>query len=272
MGRGPSGKALAAALVLVACGPARKWDASVEARLEAAVDALAQDDPAREWAGVYHGSFLMNCWTKLVVAPDGRFTYHESCCMVTDEREGGSARIDGELLRLDLDRGQAEPGRRFEPPYRLVRWGEARFLVPPEELGAFVSWINGFGHQPLFGRASGFLHRGIDMDALPLRGRPDLPAPWSERLLAEPIEAGCLAIEPGATDGQSGLHSVELLLDAGEADGLWPDMVLWGRTLKGSAVVRSVELHGARAEVRWRRAEEPDDELLGAVFSTRRDW
>jgi hypothetical protein len=116
-------------LALGACAEKpRAWDASVEEVLEREI-ALAPDHP---WAGVYESYPMANCWEKLVLSPSGAFTYHGSCCLVTYERQGGDVRFDRHWVVLRPDAPVEGRGFQPEPSYRLVPWGDLRFLIDPE--------------------------------------------------------------------------------------------------------------------------------------------
>ena len=239
---------------------ATRWNADVEAELVAEIEE-ATDLPA--WAGVYSGSRLLNCWEKLVLAPSGRFTWHSSCCIVTDERAGGRLEVRGDRVRLVPDRPIEDAA--FESDLRLVAWGADRYLLGAGQEAELVNLHNQFAGDPqptAWRRWIGALRsEPASAGGLPA-GHPALEGLWHDRLLADPVVVRCVeAIAEG--------ERLVLRFDRGEEDGLWEGQRLW--RVEAEDPLRTSEwvwLEEVEAGTAWADVSGEREAFEGGSFTT----
>lgn len=235
-----------------------EWNAGVEERLLAAIER----DPDHPWAGEYSGSDLTFCWESIVLSPEGYFTAHTSCCLVTDERVGGDVHFDGRWVHLEAD--ESDLHYRPRGRYLFVPWGEARFLVPDDRLDDFVNGHESYRNHRLPG--SGIVVAGVEFGHAPLEGVPQMEEPWSSRLRLA-AEVVCLSTESVEQEERSTV--IRVTLQGGADLGLWEGLRLWA----GETACRIVEVGPSASVGRIvLRSVDPDldTDFTGELFVSRR--
>ena len=150
--------------------------------------------------GTYEAQWKRGCW-------DG-------------EREKGTFTMSEGLVWIELPDGKPHTmteGTRYVP----VKWGERRFLIPPDQLVEFRSDVlEGFDSDNIsgYGMESCF-RRTVDEDK-PVSGVPVAPGRWQDYfygIIAKSIEATVTSVYT-ETGRYGKLHYVTI--DQGTADGL----------------------------------------------------
>jgi hypothetical protein len=231
-----------------------------------AVYAAVSHDPAPPpaWVGEYQGGWSCGRIT-VVLARDGTVRARQDDCegapfTRTSRRKGQLVALpDGRLeIRMAADPSAVKP--LIAPAYRLVRWGDRRYLVVADDLVGFTSEIN-VGDEPRTDAFGAQLLRKGD-ETRPVVGLPGLPESSAALVRKRPLTARILAAEALTHfPDNGGLRDCNdrfaITLDKGRDDGLavgeslrvdasTPTPDVSSRYL--SAVVRSVDARRATAE------------------------
>jgi len=126
-------------------------------------------------AGTYYLGDGLGFNFRLVIQPDGTFSYTWQGCLGTYAKVSGTAFLRNGELVLKPSSQQGDP--RLDTRFLPVRWGDRQYLVPSDQLLDFTNQIKR-GAEP---RSSSFGHvylRKGDWDK-PVSGAPDLPEPYA---------------------------------------------------------------------------------------------
>lgn len=129
----------------------------------------------------------------LSLSPGGRYRRVSTGCAESSTTEGCYERRDGVLL-LHRPKGDLPPNP-YPPEYPIqlhdVRWGERRYLMRESSLLSFCQAINEGSERAATPSGRYLLHSDdVDRHAI---GVPRLPDPWSDYLLAAPLEGRTIA-------------------------------------------------------------------------------
>lgn len=144
----------------------------------------------------------------------GTFRDVTSDCTRSSETRGRAVVSNGQLVLTA--RGKTDA---LTP----VEWGVRQYLV--RDLLEFVNDINA-GIEPRDDERGSALLR-VDDWKKPVAGRPRLPTPWSDRILARAIEARIAAVLPAGAVPKGQPARVRATLPLGTDDGVFTGMVLW---------------------------------------------
>lgn len=161
--------------------------------------------------------------SSLVLAPDGTFKTSWGACESSGEAQGTWNFEDRRLFLRHQSSYSKDHGERGSPyweadartdEYWVVPWGQRNFLVESSDMDQFVQDVNtncerGQGAHARYSREG----RG----ARPATGKPDLPKPWSDRLLPAEIRGKVLEV----------LASGRIRADLGRRDGVKEGMLLF---------------------------------------------
>ena len=152
-------------------------------------------------AGEYHQGASIGKSLSLSILPDGRYSFVWLTCTGVQHRESGYVRSTSGLYLLSPTK-PIESG--IERVFLPIRWGQRRYLIPPEKMQKFCDEIIA-GAEPRNEYAGHFYLRFPSARA---DGIPDLPEKWAsylrERLIVGKIvavEKSRVRIDLGAKDG-----------------------------------------------------------------------
>ncbi|MCG3132413.1 MAG: hypothetical protein FLDDKLPJ_03252 [Phycisphaerae bacterium] len=187
---------------------------SIAFSVAAAAARGAPTEPDRSrFLGDYEGRCDHEATLVLNLRADGRFLYDEGCEAAARHEGRWSIREDVVELEPEFD-AATESYPKLPVRWRLVPWGERRYLVPDGQIIRLCNAIN-LGEEPRDGSQGWALLRRGDASRR-VTGEPDLPEAWRAFLLKEPIDGKIIAFEEGGF----------ARLDIGGDDGLLAGMTL----------------------------------------------
>src|SRR5262249_39595824 len=139
-----------------------------------------------------------------------------------DDVSYGSVAMDGAILRLKPETAIAKRQRLFNTYYSefyCVRWGSSRYLVPPDRLVQFCD-----------AAASGDIHEvglflGLDRGSGATASKPEVPPEYRTYLERRPVVARIKSVSEANPNEQD--EGVRVVLSAGSAEGVRPEMKFW---------------------------------------------
>ncbi|MBK7874432.1 MAG: hypothetical protein IPJ77_01530 [Planctomycetes bacterium] len=172
----------------------------------------------RDWSGEYERRYATGRLRLLLGRENGFELESEAGCNPIIVNSGAVS-ADERGLELSSDVGFSyREDRAFGARLEFVRWGERRYLVPPDRFEDFVNEANlgrfDKGIESFFCRAADRL--------LPLTGNPTLSHEHARHLLAVPIAGRVVAVHKLGTEPPR-FHrpcNYELVLDAGTTRGV----------------------------------------------------
>lgn len=178
------------------------WSAQA-ARIKVEIEA----NPQHPWAGWYYHGDGMGVNASLALAPRSGFVFRWNGCMGVYDRNYGDVQLahDGSIIlspTFENDRrGFQGIGLELIP----VPWGQRRYLVPVDEVARFCSAVNS-GGEPRNQRHGLFFLRDNDHEK-PVTDQPTLPEKYQALLLAAPIIAEIVSVEPARMEeGVAGIR------------------------------------------------------------------
>lgn len=171
-------------------GDANATPVPVEARtaaIEAEIAALAKVEGGHPWAGRYYEGDGLGANVSFLVSPvaGAAVTWH-GCLGLYGANEGTVSQRDDGTLDVAFNWKNEEGGFANFPSHLLpVRWGERSYLVPPDQLLAFVNAINR-GIEPRERMHGGWYLRVADEER-PVAGLPALPPEYLALIRAENV-------------------------------------------------------------------------------------
>ncbi|HTU25421.1 MAG TPA: hypothetical protein VMF30_08495 [Pirellulales bacterium] len=171
---------------------------------------LADDDWAKEWAGIYFvGAPLATCRT-ISLAPKAGVAFTTSGCTGSGQCNHGEVAETfpgGIVVRWAKPLGNGPHDYLSEKLY-FIRWGEQRFVVPERQLKRMVVYYNAGGSDreqmwqiPARVPDTG-PDRSLNHSAPP--GRPQLPAEFAALIFERPIHLTLTSVKPSAPTVPSG--------------------------------------------------------------------
>ena len=126
----------------------------------------------------------INCSLKLTTV--GRFEFTWRGCLGEYDKNQGTAVFTDNVLVIEPEKPDVREGFQGTPTtFRVIRWGDRRYLVATEELLDFCNSINQ-GEEPRSRRHGNFYLQDGDWH-VPISGRPALPEEWLAFLLKKPV-------------------------------------------------------------------------------------
>ena len=226
--------ALAALLCVAGCNFVKETETTVEnaetklEKIEAEIARL-KDHP---WAGQY-GYQHDHGWRMLSLAPENGFVLNINDSGKWDGNDlYGTVEWDGTHIKLTYEipgiPAYPDDPRVDELPteYRLVRWGERRYLILDDEIIKFCYKIHTYDEPRCALGWSIYLLRWDDWEK-EVTGKPELPEEFLRHLLDERVDAVLLSVEIiGTLKYPAYSGTVIGVIDKGKKDGLLPGMEL----------------------------------------------
>ncbi len=190
-------------------------------------DRLADDDWAKEWAGVYDS---LGAKISLHLAPRTGISYASNSCMgIIEANHGDIAAVGEGWLDVSWAFDPAKSHRKYvSSKLYFVRWGERRYLVPDVLMNSFLSNYNcgGYDRERMYDiprLRQGRPLSANDSDPEP-PGRPELPAAFAHRIIEKPVSMKIAAVTNVRKHERKGSSVVAFTADvelaAGSDDGL----------------------------------------------------
>jgi hypothetical protein len=155
------------------------------------------------------------------LSADGRFEFSWVGCLGSIATASGQyVAEDNSVTFMPANQAFERDPRTFADVMRRVRWGEREYLVPEDNMLAFVNAINS-GEEPRSTSIGLFYLRQGD-EHKPASARPDIGLEWSAFLLDEPLFGNVIKVEQRETSTQRPL----VIVDAGTRSGLRKGMQL----------------------------------------------
>ncbi len=243
----------------IAAGQHRREDQPLTDELYALVDKRSElikrsiAKSRSEWAGTYaagdhHPTIFM--WT-----PEEGFLVTSSIHTFSPSWvNSGEVSINGSLLSirpvLTKDNNYAHA---IDTEFRMVKWGEQHFLIPPDELKSFAYAV----HSRAGSEIVHYFFRWEDRDKL-RRGLLDLPPEYTKYLNMAPIAARITAVGP-----EEGPSQV-VTLSVGRRNNVIEGMIFYFSPRKGaqfSIRVTEVSETNSKGDV-WSRATTGSGEAI----------
>ncbi|GIK16956.1 MAG: hypothetical protein BroJett003_19200 [Planctomycetota bacterium] len=174
--------------------------------------AAVEPDRSR-FLGDYEGECDHEGTLVLSLRADGQFRYDEVCEAAARHEGRWSIREGVAELEPEVD-AAAVSYPKLPVRWRIVPWGERRYLIPDGQIIRLCNAIN-LGEEPRDGPQGWALLRRGDATRR-VTGDPELPEAWRGFLLKEPIDGRIIAFEEGGF----------ARLDVGGNDGLLAGMML----------------------------------------------
>lgn len=174
-----------------------------------------------EWVGEYRRGDGLGVSIRLLFAPRAGFVYSWSGCFGQYDLNYGGVESREDRLSLRFERAYKNGAHRgLASEFIPVRWGDRHYLIVADKMIDFVNAVNE-GSEPCLPCLRFLLKAGDEHKAV--AGDPELPEPFKDYLLAEPIDARVLAV--GET--QVGEERItQLVVDKGSTHGMFPGMEL----------------------------------------------
>ncbi len=257
----------------------REWE-ELRSRSQAIEEELKQPLNV-EWAGAYESGDIGFSGVSLLIAPKHGFVrsrYSDLSPEPLPSFDFGEVSMgeDG-ILRLTGTRGYLASKEFF-----FVPWGERHFLVPVEEIRAFVNVVNAGCDQVTDARQLVSLKFPSKEGEFRKRlfGIPKLPAAFANLILKSPIKAvmktvGGRTLTKYSPTSSLWSRTTKITIDRGHSDGVWEGMYFFliskdGSKVIGNAIVKTVSAHSADAETRDSfEGEEPPLPTIGTRMTTR---
>jgi hypothetical protein len=245
-------------------------DATAKQRI-AQIKQEIKASPEHDWAGQYYQGDGLGMNLSLFLAPRSGFHFEWHGCLGLYNRESG--KVDVENGRIKLRGAVTDESLRMNKEFVPVKWGERRYLLPPDSLISFVNDINQ-GSEPRKDIHGSFFLRWGDEDK-PAKGRPGLPEPFKSYVRETPLKAKVAEVGKSSTTQhyQSKYQLTPITLDVGAADAVFVGMVLYakGRGSMPQARVKEVTEHTCKAV--FRQETKGAIELReGLQFSSAPSW
>lgn len=96
-----------------------------------------------EWAGKYHMGDGLGVNVSLSLSPEAGFTFEWHGCMGLYDRNYGNVTSSEGVIRLHpIFENEQQGLRGIATEFTPVRWGDRRYLVPPNEMIEFCNKVN----------------------------------------------------------------------------------------------------------------------------------
>lgn len=209
-------------------------------------DMRANDVQFQEVVGKYSmGDGLGLNWD-MEISSSGRFyLFWRGCLGIYGRSKGWIGAANGSfILHPNLDLWKVIRGIRVASEELIpVRWGERIYLIRKEKMVEFCSYIN-LGWEPR-NKVYGHYYLRREDWKKPSKGRPHVPAPWSDYVLDKAVMGRLVEL---AGDRQG-------VVDVGRTSGLLPGMVMYaedfGNAKPSMITVLSIEESRSLVECRW---------------------
>jgi hypothetical protein len=207
----------------------------VEAELERRTDLFEAEmatGVVPDWAGEYSSGIELGRNIRIRVAPQAGFTFAWRGCLGVYDVNFGPVVVRGNHLSLRYELPHDGAGLGVPRDFVIVRWGQRVYLLPEDELGAFVNAVNSGKepHRHCIPSCEPFLVRSGD-DEKPVSGTPDLPVEYRRRLLDRPITGRVVRVLDDETEFDLeqgyGWRTIRVEIDLGSDDGMWEGMKLY---------------------------------------------
>jgi hypothetical protein len=230
------------------------------------IEALGREHP---WAGEY-SSLGTDTTNTISLAPTAGFvkqrrgpgTPCESVSLVS-----GTLRVVDDVLVVDAD--FVSPNLSKEPlRYVPIRWGSRRYLVPETRMIDFCNDVNVGDEDFSIGRGW-FACR--DSGAREAAGKPQLPAPYRNYILDQPLTAKATAVNLVTAQGaaSSSRAAVKLVVDAGSNRGVFQGMLLSVVEPKVIGTFRVTTVRETECDVEEVSHHDPSRFVVGIELCTR---
>lgn len=237
----------------------KKFSKGSKAALEmkkALIDQELHALTAHPWAGRYYYGDGLGVNVDLSLAPKSGFAFTWNGCLgLYDLNYGDVVEVDGRI-RLTFKYPNDRKGfQGIAPELIPIVWGERHYLIPADRVVRFANAINA-GFEPSKAVSRRFLLReGDELKAV--QGQPNLPSPYSEYLLKQPIKAEISSIKKSLLEDDTRITTVTL--NVGSEQGVKQGMEFYlysPANIFEWARVTSVDSSNSEAEVVQRVADE----------------
>jgi len=194
--------------------------ATLQSRKEL-IDQELQSLPTHPWAGRYYYGDGLGVNVNLSLAPKSGFAFTWNGCLgLYDLNYGDVVEADGRIRLIFKHPNDRKGFQGISPELIPIVWGERHYLVSSDEVVNFANAINA-GFEPSKTVSKRFLLReGDELKAV--HGQPDLPSPYSEYLLKQPITAEISSVKESRLEDDVRITTVTL--NVGSAHGVKPGM------------------------------------------------
>ncbi|HEV2608056.1 MAG TPA: hypothetical protein VGT79_08740 [Xanthomonadaceae bacterium] len=154
---------------------------------QAAIEKDLKRSPKEAWAGDYYQGDGLGMNVRMLVSPVGVTTTWHGCLGLYGANEG-SIRVDADnSLHFAFNKPNEDKFGGFPDQVIPVRWGERRYLIPPDRMKDFVEAINeGFEPRP---RSWGRFLLVQGDEKKPVAGLPSLPEPYLHKIRDKAVTA-----------------------------------------------------------------------------------
>ncbi len=222
-----------------------------------------------EWAGAYYLGDGLGVNVSLSLAPESGFVFEWRGCLGLYDRNFGPVEFANGLVKLHPRFPNTRKGFQGIATELLpIRWGNRRYLVPPDDVIEFCNAVNS-------GLVEGRFLLKEGHEQLKVSGIPDVPDKYQDYLLATPITASVtVAGESSTAPGSISRRTSEVTLNAGKTAGVLPGMefhVIDPDDIFRSAIVDEVQQDSSTAKFTSLFEDEPLP-MVGWKLSTRLRW
>lgn len=161
---------------------------------QAAIERDLKRSPKEAWAGDYYQGDGLGMNVRMLVSPVGVATTWHGCLGLYGANEG-SIRVDSSSsLRFAFNKPNEDKFGGFPGQVVPVRWGERRYLIPPDRMQDFVEAINqGFEPRP---RGMGMFLLAEGDEGKPVAGLPSLPQSYLRKIRDRAVTVRVVGIKP----------------------------------------------------------------------------
>jgi hypothetical protein len=221
-----------------------------------------------QWAGSYYYGDGLGVNVHLSLAPKSGFEFTWNGCLgLYDLNYGDVVEKDGRITLVFTHPNSRKGFEGIAPELVPLVWGERHYLIPANGFLDFVNAVNA-GFEPSAQRSSRFLLRDGD-EVKSADGPPNIPAPFSEYILKEPIQAAISSIKGSRFENIKGsgfetsLHITTLVLNVGSEQGVKEGMEFyvyspatvaeWAKITKVNRANSEAEVSQDQAAEKWGR-------------------
>lgn len=209
------------------------------------------------WAGSYYYGDGLGVNVHLSLAPTSGFEFTLTGCLgLYDLNYGNVIEKDGRITFVFAHPNDRKGFDVFATQLVPLVWGERHYLIPADGFIRFANAVNA-GFEPSESRSARFLLRDGD-ELKSAVGLPNIPAPFSEYILKQPIQAAISSIKGSRFDISKGrgfelsFRITTVVLNAGSEQGVKEGMEFYlysPSNLANWATVTRVNKDSSEAEV-----------------------
>lgn len=209
------------------------------------------------WAGSYYYGDGLGVNVHLSLAPTSGFEFTLTGCLgLYDLNYGDVVEKDGRITFVFAHPNGRKGFDVFATELVPLVWGERHYLIPADGFIRFANAVNA-GFEPSEHRSARFLLRDGD-ELKSAVGLPNIPAPFSEYILKQPIQAAISSIKGSRFEISKGsgfelsFHITTVVLNAGSEQGVKEGMEFYlysPSDLADWATVTKVSKDSSEAEV-----------------------